>query len=88
MLLALETIMSVAAISTNQVKSNIHMRKYGDGTVQGSYAVFPTVLPDPTISWDTRGSNARKHCLLLWRLCYLQLQLSQVDSRLGGHQLG
>ena len=35
----------------------------GIGTVQGSYAVFPTAFPDPG---DPRGHtrlNARRHCL-------------------------
>ena len=72
MLLALETIISDVALSTNQVKSNIPMGKYG--TVQGSYAVFHTVLPTPaTHEVQTQASNA----------CYNQaekLQAAGCDS--------
>ena len=47
MLLALETIMSDEAISTNQVKYNIQRGNMGTGNVQGSYAIFPRAFHDP-----------------------------------------
>ena len=65
MLLALETIMSDAAIFTNQIKYNMqYWGNMGICNVQGSYAVFPAAFPDPS---DPRGHtrlNASRHGLL------------------------